>query len=383
MTRARLIAKNLWRAPGRTILLIVCIAVAFVTFGVLNGFLASMSPNDEVSGSRDLIVHNRVNLLQTLPIAYFDRVRRVPGVAAVSHLNVLGAYGETPGDTVPLMMVDPDSYLALHADQIKLTAAQRSAFLEERDGLIVDASTASRHGWAVGDHVVLHSRLYVHRDGGNDWPFHIVGLFPTTEAGGLGAFGRYDYLNGDLLVGGDQVHWFTVRTADAASRDRVAATIDYRFANSNFETKSEPASAMARAMLDQIGDVALAIRLIVSAAFVTILLVVGNTVALSVRQRTAEFGTLRAIGFVPWQLARFVLAETTVLFLVGASIGLAIAGLILTALASASGGSRGALGLPHAVALQGIGIALLAALLTGAVPAWRALRITPAAALRR
>lgn len=382
MNPAILAWRNLTRNRLRALLMIVSVTVAFSLFGTLFGFSALLDPDAEMATSRDLIVRHRVSLLQMLPARYGDTLARIPGVESVSQQVVMpGRVGDLK---LPAMMVSAPAWLAQNAEDVALAPATRAAFLGARDALIADAATAAEMGWKPGQLVTISSSSQPRLDGRTDYEFRFVGSYAASDGSASGirsAIGHLAYLNAAAALGRDRVHWFGLRTVSAADNDRIAAAIDARFANSESRTRTEPASAMARAFLSQVVDFELVMRAVVAAAFVAILMVVGNTLAMVVRQRTREIGVLRAIGFPAASVLRIVLGEALLIAGLGAVAGLALATAMVGAVAESMG--AGGVTMSPGVLAGGLGLALVFGLVTGLPPALAALRIRPAQAFSR
>ena len=69
--------------------------------------------------------------------------------------------------------------------------------------------------------------------------------------------------------------------------------------------------------MKQFGNIEFLILAIGSVVFFTLLLVTGNTMAISVRERTGELAILKAIGFKDGSILLFVLAEALTIALFG------------------------------------------------------------------
>src|SRR4029077_18459281 len=136
---------------------------------------------------------------------------------------------------------------------------------------------------------------------------------------------QYDYFNETRSFGKDTIGWIILQTANPDSNDRIAKTIAARFANSSAETSTDDEKAFGKAFAAQFGNIVLIVFLVVSAAFVTILMIVGNTMALSIRERTREIGVLKTLGFSGGRILRMVLGESVLLALLGGLPGLALA----------------------------------------------------------
>lgn len=369
----------------RTLLLVFSVAVAFFIFGVLAGILANFDSSASGAAGDELMVTNKVGVLQPLPLRYRTRIAAVEGVARVGQVNIFAAHYREEKNRVPAFMVEAQPFLAGLGDEMILDAGQRERFLAQKSAVIVDDFTARQWSWKAGDGITLSSGLYMHKDGGRDWRFLIAGIYRSAnDANPLrGVVGHFAYLNDSVAFGGDQVHWFTVHAADPRIAGRVGRAIDAEFANSPAETKTQPAAGFARAFLSQLGDLNLIVTLVAGAGFVMILFIVGNTIAVSVRQRRKQFATLMVLGFGPRHIFALIIGEAMLLSAVGGLIGLAAASAFVSAARVGLGAGIGAVGLPASTWLMGAGLIVLLGLATGALPAWGAIRLKPIVALAR
>src|SRR6202043_3946862 len=144
------------------------------------------------------------------------------------------------------------------------------------------------------------------------------------------------------------------RTTSSAANDKVMKTIDDMFANSPYETATDTEKAFNKAFAAQLGNIALIVGLVVGAAFVTILMIVGNTMAMTVRERTREIGVLKTLGFSGPRILRMVLGESVLLALIGGLPGLALAALITIALRASLANIAPAFAVSPVIALEGI-----------------------------
>jgi putative ABC transport system permease protein len=120
-----------------------------------------------------------------------------------------------------------------------------------------------------------------------------------------------------------------------------------------------------------------------SVVFFTLLLVTGNTMAISVRERTAELAVLKAIGFSGARVLAFVLAESLAIALFGGLIGLGLAVLAVPGLSSQLSGMLPNLVLSKSMIAAGIGFALLVGSFAGLLPGIGAMRLRVVDAFRR
>ena len=197
-----------------------------------------------------------------------------------------------------------------------------------------------------------------------------------------GFYFRYDYFDEGRAYGTGLVGWYGVRVKDPAKAAEVAKAIDDEFANSSYETKAEPEGAFAQGFAQQVGDIGRILVGILSAVFFTILLVAGNTMAQSVRERTEELGVLKAMGFTNELVLGLVLAESCLLTAVGGLAGLG-ASWLFTARGSPVPSMLPIFYIPTAYILFGLGLVFALGLVAGIVPAVQAMRLEIAVALRR
>jgi putative ABC transport system permease protein len=179
------------------------------------------------------------------------------------------------------------------------------------------------------------------------------------------------------------VGWYVLKLDNPDDAVRVAKTIDDMSANSSFETKTETESAFAAGWVKQFGNIQFLIMTIGTVVFFTLLLVTGNTMAISVRERVGELAVLKAIGFSDRFVLVFVLAEALVIALVGGLLGLGLAMLAIPVLGAALNGLLPTLILSPAILALGLATALLVGVVSGLLPGIGAMRMRVVTALRR
>jgi putative ABC transport system permease protein len=379
-----LVRKNLLRNKVRVGLMLLCIAIAFMIYGVLGSFLSAFELRDQVSAADRLMVTSRVSFSQTIPLAHAERVAAVPGVKALSYVRWGLGYYREPRNMLPIVMIDAETYLPLFPE-IVLDPAARRSFLETRNGLIVGRGLAERFGWKVGGRVPLFVVNDARTDGSKTWDFVISGIYTARDKGGdeNGLAGHYGYFNETLANGRDGISWIIVKTADPALNERVIAGIDRLFANSAAETKTQTEAALGKAFLSQLGDIALIVRLVVGAAFVIILFIVGNTMIFAINERTREIGLLKTIGFSPGRIVGIVAGEVMAVSALGGLIGLGAAALIVAAIAAAMKSVVPGFAMTGSVAGGGVLLILLLGTITGLAPSAKAYRLQVIDALNR
>jgi putative ABC transport system permease protein len=293
-----LIWAGLKRKKLRTVLTFLSIFVAFMLFAFLGALKEAFNGGVSMAGIDRLIVRHKVSLIQTLPASYKARIQGLAGVKAVCDQTWFGGIYQDPKNFFANMPVDPETFLDMYPEYV-LPEAEKQAWLKTRTGAIVGRATADRFKWKIGDRVPLQSPIWGQPAGQTQWDFEIVGIYDGSKKGTdtTSLFFRYDYFEEARQENKGQCGWFTVRVADPDQSAQIAASIDAEFANSPYETKTEPEGAFAQGFAQQVGDIGAIVMAVVGAVFFTILLVAGNTMAQSVRERTNELGVLKALGW--------------------------------------------------------------------------------------
>ncbi len=372
-----LIWATLWRKKTRTIFTLLSIVVAFLLFGVLETVdYAFAHPNTGTSGANLLITLNKYSITLSLPFSDEQEIRAVPGIAEVTWLSWFGAYYQEPKKFVFALPIDIDTYLGIHKGDFVYDDAQMQAFRNTRDGALVNAELMKKHGWKIGDRIPLHSTIWTQKNGSLDWNFLVVGVYdvtdPTQRNQQASTFlFHYEFFDEGRGFGKGTVGWYEERIDDAAQSAAISARIDALFANSSYETKTQPAKDFALAFIKQFGDIGFILRAILGAVFFTLLFLTGNTMMQSVRERIPELAVLKTLGFTDANVLGLVLAESLLLCAIGALLGLAASYGVLPIIKQ---GLQGVELSPLAL-LPGIGVAVLLALIVGLPPALRAKRL--------
>ena len=378
-----LIWSNLKRKKLRTLLTMLSILVAFVLYGYLSAINAALNQGVSVAGVDRLIVRHRISIIQPLPVSYQKRMAGVAGVKAVTHASWFGGIYQDPKNFFGQMAVVPEEFLAMFPENL-LPEDQKQAWFRTRTGAIAGRKTAERFGWKVGNRIPLQATVWQKKNGETTWEFDLVGIYDGAEAGTdtSNFFFHYDYFDEARLFGRGYVGWYYARVSDPQEAAAVAQGIDDEFANSPAETKAETEGAFLRAWARQIGDITTMMVAILSAVFFTILLVAGNTMAQSVRERTEELGALKAMGFTNQQVLALVLAESCLLAGLGGGLGLGLACALISR-GDPTGGLLPMFFFPANNILLGVGFVLALGLVAGALPALQAMRLQIAEALRQ
>lgn len=380
-----LIWSNLKRRKVRTTFTILSIFAAFFLFGYLAAIRVAFSMGVNVVGADRLSVIHKTAIIMPLPISYKERIAAVPGVEAVTHLNWFGGVYQDPKNFFPQMAVDTDTMFDLY-NEFVVPPDQMAAWKADQTGAIVGKATMDRFGWKIGQRIPIQGTIFRKQDGSPLWEFTVRGVYTgrEKEVDTSSLYFHYDYLN-QAATGGNLgiVGWYVIRIADPNQAAEISKKIDAMFANSPAETKTQTEKALAQSFANQVGNIGFILTSIIAVAFFMLLLIVGNTMAQSVRERTSELAVLKTLGFSHGQVLGFVLAESCLLALLGGAMGLGLAWALITGLGDPTNGQLPVFFLPGKDAVLGAAIAILFGLATGALPALQAMRLRIVDALRR
>jgi putative ABC transport system permease protein len=376
-----LIFANLLRKKIRLLLTIGSFAVALFLFSFLGVVRDAFNRGADVAGADRLVIINRTSIINTIPLSYRDKILRIRGVKSITHNNWFGGVYKDEKNFFPQFVIDPENQRQVFPEFL-VPDDQWKRFLKDREGCIVGAATLERFHWKIGDRIPIKTTLY----GGGSWEFNIDGVYhgKVAQDDETQFWFRWDYFEERIpeRVKG-QVGWYVLRVDNPDDSPRIAKAIDDEFANSPYETKTETESAFAASWVKQFGNIQFLIVTIGSVVFFTLLLVTGNTMAISVRERTAELAVLKAIGFSNRSVLFCVLGESLVIALTGGLLGLLLAYLAIPLLAKALSGMLPNLILSPPLLVFGIFIALVVGLASGIFPGISAMRMRVVNALRR
>jgi len=368
-----LIWTGLWRKRVRTVLTLLSIIVAFSLFGIMQGVTAAL--DEAISGLTDetrLMIQSRVNIMEPLPIAHYSRLQGVDGVRDIAYYGYFAGYYQEPTNQINTGAVNIEEFFNLYPE-FTVPSEQMEAAKRTRNGAIVGSDLMEEYGWSLGDRIPLGSSIWTNQGGTNIWDIDIVGIYSTD--GDLGAddlYIRYDFFDEARTGGQGTVALYMLRVNDVTQSDAIAQEIDNLFANSANETQTQNEREYARSQISQIGDINFFVNAIAGAVLFTLLFLTGNTMMQSVRERIPELAVLKTYGFSNTAISSLIFAESFLLCLAAALIGLGIAAAVFPSIFDAIGVLK--MPLPLSVIAMGCAIAAVLAVVSALPPAIRAQR---------
>lgn len=373
--------KNLTRKKVRTTLTVLSIVIAFILFGFLSALKQAFVVGNNIEGTTRLVTMSKVSFVRQLPVNYVDQIKRLNGVKAVTHQTLFGAYYQEPKNSFAQFPVDKDSYFEVY-EQFDLPEEQIEAWKNNRIGALIGESIAKHFNWKIGDRIPLISTVHSH-GGDFTWEFEIEGIFSSSANGNKMMLFHYDYFDEGRDFGKGEIGWMGIRIDEADRAAEIANQIDALFENSSSVTKTSSENAFKQAFAKQFADIGLITQLILSAVFFTMLLITGNTMAQTIRERTNELAVMKTIGFLDSSILMLVLAESIGIALIGAAIGLGATHGIISQSGEAIQSSLPGFEFTSTMAMFGMLLAVGFGLVAGIFPAIKAMRLNVATALRR
>jgi putative ABC transport system permease protein len=390
--------KHLRRNWFRTGLTVGAMALCIFLFCTLQSVLAEISALLDSTSARRLVTRNAVSIVFNLPLAYGARIQAVPGVKRVSTNAWFGGSlpvkkegkAEEESSTTdwsnffPNIAVEPEPFFAMYPEY-QVPPDQFQAFLQDLRGCVIGRKLANRYGWKIGDTFYLESFIPPYRKADGPFEFVVRGIFdtdpvryPGTDTNMMVFNYKYLYESTGRRVGAGTYY---VEIEDPEKAGEVSKAIDALFENSDAQTHTETEKAFAASFISMAGNLSLLLNGIGIAVTFTILLVVANTMSIAVRERRTEIAVLKTLGFTSRQVMGLVVAESLLIAVMGAAVGIGAGQGIMWAFTHAPGfkDALAGLGLSELslrplVALLGFCVALFLGFSAGFVPALGAYR---------
>lgn len=379
----RFALRNPLRHRLRTGLTVAGIVVAILAFGLMRTVVSAWYAGADAASDKRLVVRNAISMTFSLPLAYAERMRAVPGVTDVTWANWFGGIYIDPRNFFPQFAVDGESYFRLYPEFV-LKPEELNAFLRDRRGAVAGRKLANRYGWKIGDVIPLKGTIFA-----GNYEFVLRGIYDgarsSTDENQF--FLHWDYLNErikQLFPGHEnQIGVYVIGIADGSRAAEISHQIDAQFHNSQAETLTETEKAFQLSFVAMTGTIVNAIEVVSYVIILIIMAVVANTMAMSARERTHEYATLKAVGFRPWVPSALIFAESMALALAAGAIGIAATPPAAHIVASKLDNIFPIFNVATATVEQQWGAALLIGLVAAALPAQRAARVKIVEGLRQ
>jgi len=324
MELLKLLFRNTLRHKLRSLLTIIGVGVAVMAFGLLQTVVTAWYAGVEASAANRLITRHAVSFVFSLPLVYRDRIAQVSGVNKVTYASWFSGVYIDKNQFFARLAVDSDTFFDVYPE-FMIPRAQFEAFQRERNACIIGIDLARRYNLEIGDIMPIEGDVYP-----GQWEFVVRGIYEprdqTTDPATM--MFHYKYLDErvrqEMPERAGEIGWYVVRIADPGDSARISQEIDNMFANSRAETKTETERAFQQSFLSAASAVITAMNIMSFVIIGIILLVVGNTMVMSARERTHEFAVLKALGFSGGQLFFLLAGESMILSIAGSALGLLV-----------------------------------------------------------
>jgi putative ABC transport system permease protein len=324
MELLRLLFRNTLRHKLRSLLTVVGVGVAVMAFGLLQTVVTAWYAGVEASAANRLITRHAVSFVFSLPLAYRERIAQVPGVNKVTYAAWFSGVYIDKDQFFARLAVDTETFFDVYPEFL-IPREQFEAFRRERNACIIGVDLARRYNLEIGDIMPMEGDVFP-----GQWEFVVRGIYEprdqTTDPATMMFHYKYleERVRQDSPDRAGEIGWYIVRIADPDNSAAISREIDQMFSNSRAETKTETERAFQQNFLSAASAVITAMNIMSFVIIGIILLVVGNTMVMSARERTHEFAVLKALGFSGGQLFFLLAGESMILSSIGSAVGLVV-----------------------------------------------------------
>jgi putative ABC transport system permease protein len=384
MMLTRLAFANARRSPLRAALTVLAVAISLVAFVLLRTVIANFTEKIRQTPNNRVVTRHKIGWERAMPIHYAEEVRKLPGIdqamggrwAGLKHPTNTKVYFDATA-------VEAKPFIEMHYE-LAAPPEQKRAFVENRRGLLVSDELAEAFGWKLGDMVPLEGTFYPGK-----WQFQVAAIYHSTRHGFAqrSIWLHIEHFN-ELLPAEerDRINIVSARIREPRDGAQIAKAIDIHFDDRDEQTFTQEDQAVNASFVGNFGAILSALDFVSVLILGIVLLIVGNTMAMSVRERTREYGVLRAIGFLPAAVMQFVLVEAALIGLAGGLLGAACSYPLVEHPISRyfeESMNFAPLRVPPGAALVAVVLGALLGTFAAALPAYRASRLEVASALRR
>jgi putative ABC transport system permease protein len=380
----KLVGRNLLKHTVRSGLTVASLIVAIFLLCVLRSLVVALDAGVRGAKRDRLIVQSAVSLFVGLPIAYQDKIGRVPGVQSLCKFQWFGGYYQDPKNFMAEFAVDADTFADCYPD-VKITQGSRDAFLADRQGCILGAKLADKYHWKIGDSVPLISGIFPSPDG-QPWTFHVSAIFEpgSTAVNDQTIFFQWQYFEESFRAAKvDQtVGTFTIKAAPDADQHAIIAAVEGLFENGPQRVNCTTEAEFQAQFASMVGNIPFFVNSIGLGVLVAIVLACVNTMLMAFREQTHDVGILKALGFDDASVGALMLTQSFFLCLLGGALGLLLAKLLEPGLVAMLSTNFPGYRVTTPTLLLGGALAVVIGVVSGIVPALRARALRSVDALR-
>ncbi|MEQ1516173.1 MAG: FtsX-like permease family protein [Usitatibacteraceae bacterium] len=371
----KLIFKNVFRAKLRSGLTITGLVIAIVAFGLLQTVVDAWFAGSNASSAARLVTRNAISLVFPMPTYYRERMRAVNGVKKVTLLNWFGGIYKEPRNFFPQFAVDHENFFDLYPEFV-MPPEQLIAFKRDRQGAAVGRKLADEFGWKIGDTIPIRGTIF-----SGTWNFTLRAIFDAKEDTTVTRqmYFHWDYINEWLKQKYprrmEQIGTFVIEVDDPSRTADISRAIDAEFKNSLAETLTETEKSFQLGFISQMEQIILTIRIVSFVVIFIIMAVVANTMAMTARERSTEYATLKALGFSPGFVAALIFGEALALAFIGGVLGIALTFPLAHGVGIIASAVFAVFKVSQSTVLLQLACAMIVGVVAALVPSWRSARI--------
>src|SRR5580693_7130228 len=317
MTLSGFVVRNTFRNKRRSLLTMLSISFSLLLLTLMISIWRTFYIDQGAAlSAKRVITRDRVSLAFLLPAYYRDKIRSIPGVVAVAPMTYFGNHykDDRSVNAFAQAATDPEEYPKVASDKI-IPPDQLLAWQRDRTGALVDVELAKKYGWKIGDRITLESPYFPVK------PELTIRAMYTIDPPVRALYFNTKYLEESVDWFKGQAGWYITQVDTANHVAPVSQAIDETFRNSPQRTKTESQQAFQLSFVATLGNVKAFILSICGAVVFTILLVSGNTMAMSIRARTREVAVLKTLGFTRQRVLSMFVGESVALSVAGGMLG--------------------------------------------------------------
>ncbi len=379
----KLIFRNSLRHKLRTILTVLGVTIAILSFGLLRTVISAWYAGVEASSASRLVTRNAVSLVFPLPLSYKEKIRQIEGVKSVSYGSWFGGIYIDEKNFFANYALEAEHYLDIYPEFI-IPPEQKAAFLHDRKAAVAGKKLADKYGWKIGDIITLRGTIYP-----GNWEFVLKAIYKGRDntVDETAFFFHWAYLNEMMKKiapqRADQVGWYMVEVKNPEQAAEVAVRIDQTFKNSLAETLTETEKAFQLGFISMTEAIVIAIKLVSFVVILIIMAVVANTMAMTARERIGEYAVFKTLGFGGFHVSGLIFGESMFITMTGTVLGILLTFPAAKIFASELSTYFPIFIIEPETLYMDVAAGLVVALMAGLFPAWRAINIRIADGLRR
>ncbi len=321
----KLIIKNLLRHKLRTLLTILGISIAISAFGLLRTVVTAWNAGVDASAADRLIIRHSVSFIFPLPLSYRNKITQVEGIESITYANWFSGVYIDKKQFFARLAVDAETFFDVYPELL-VSPEQLAVFKKERNSCIIGNQLAERYNLKIGDVMPIEGDIYPGR-----WEFVVRGIYKPrdkiTDPSNMLIHWNYvdERMKKEMPGREGYVGWYIVKIKNPNDAAVMSTTIDRFFQNSSAETKTETERAFSQGFMASVSAIFTSMNIMSFVIIAIILLVLGNTMIMSARERIREYSVLKTLGFSNFHLVGLIGGESLLIAALGGAIGIAIA----------------------------------------------------------